>query len=191
MSGFQAVGLFLVSLFFTLLIFSLWLRMAIRFFRISAINPVSLLIHKITNPLVMPLNSLFNLNYKAANRYEWSALGALVIVEFIKVIMLSLIAFGALMPFTFLIIYVIADLIIQPCDLLFYLILIQVILSWVSPTLQHPVLHVIRSITKPFLAFGRKIIPDISGFDFSPFVILILLKVITLFIGYSLPWRLL
>ncbi|KTD25031.1 YggT family protein [Legionella israelensis] len=191
MSGFQAVGLFLVSIFFTLVIFSLWLRIAIRFFRISAINPASQIIYKITNPIVLPLNHIFNIEYKASNRYDWTTFAALVVVEFIKIIIVSLLVFGALIPFTFILVYVLADLIIQPCDLLFYIILIQVVLSWVSPALQHPVLDVIRIITAPFLNFGRKIIPDISGFDFSPFIILIILKVITLFINHSLPWRLL
>ena len=87
--------------------------------------------------------------------------------------------------------YVLADLIIQPCNLLFYAILIRVIMSYVNPKWQHPATDFLRIITEPLLILGRKIIPDISGFDFSPIIMMIILKIITLFIGASLPWNLL
>ncbi|HFD2358171.1 TPA: YggT family protein, partial [Legionella pneumophila] len=41
------------------------------------------------------------------------------------------------------------------------------------------------------LRLGRIIVPDISGFDFSPFIIMVILKIITLFLSASLPWKLL
>ncbi len=191
MSGFQAVALFLVSLVFTVIIFSLWLRMALRFFKISAVNPLSQIIYSLTNPVLLPLHRWFKISYKPSNAYDWMAFIVLTLTELVKIIILSLITLGALMPITFILVYVIADLIVQPCDLIFYLILIEVILSWVSPGLQHPMLQAVKKINAPFLNFGRLIIPDISGFDFSPFVILILLKIITLFVRHSLPLPLL
>lgn len=187
MSGFQAVGLFLVSLLFTIIIFTLWFRMAFRYLRISAVNPLSQIVFKLTNPILLPLHKLFKLSYKPSLRYDWMAFLVLIFVEFIKITLISFIAFKAMMPVLYLLIYVAADLIIQPCDLLFYLIIIEVVLSWINPHLQHPVLSVIKTINAPFLKFGQLIVPNISGFDFSPFVILIILKVLTLFLRFSLP----
>ena len=87
--------------------------------------------------------------------------------------------------------YLLADLIIQPCDMLFFAILIRVIMSFVDPNWQGPIADCLRIVTEPLLKLGRKIVPNISGFDFSPFIILMILKVITLFINANLPWRLL
>jgi len=190
MSGFMAVAFFLVSLFFSFIIFSLWIRMALRYLRVSSLNPFSHLIHTVTNPLIAPINSLTRLKYEPKHRYDWTALGVLIAVEFIKIIILSLLAFHAVIPFLFLCVYVIADLIIQPCDLLFYAILIRVIMSFANPGWQHPFADFLRLVTEPLLRIGRRIVPDISGFDFSPFIMMIVLKVITLFISASLPWPL-
>jgi YggT family protein len=191
MSGFTAVGIFLTGLFFNLIIFTLWIRIALRFLRISALSPFSRLIHTITDPVVRPFNLLLRQKYHPGQRYDWMAFGVLILIELIKIICLSLLHFHAVMPFAFLILYVVADLIIQPCDLLFFAILIRVIMSYVNPGWQHPIADFLRLLTQPLLILGRKIVPDISGFDFSPFIIMIILKVITLFISASLPWPIL
>jgi YggT family protein len=191
MPGLTAVGLFVVSLLFSLYIFSIWLRIALRYFRISSLNPLSQLIHTVTNPLVHPIQLFTKSTPKPGQKYEIAAIIGLVLVELFKIILLSLIAFHGLMPFGYLLLYVLADLIIQPCDLLFYAILIRVIMSFVNPNWQGPIADFLRILTEPLLKLGRKIIPDISGFDFSPFIILMILKVITLFINANLPWRLL
>lgn len=190
MSGITAVGIFLTSLVFGILIFTLWLRIALRFFRVSALSPLSQVVLSITDPIIKPLNSLFKLKYLPGQKYDWMAFVILVLVEFLKIICLSLLAFHTLMPIGYTVLYVFADLIIQPCDLLFYAILIRVIMSYVKPDWQHPVADFLRLLTQPLLIMGRKIVPDISGFDFSPFIIMVILKIITLFISAYLPWPL-
>ena len=191
MSGFTAVGFFLLSLFFQLIIFSLWVRIAIRYLRISSLTPFGQLIATLTDPLVKPINTVLQQKYKPGQKYDWVAFAILLIIEFIKIICLSLLVFHAVIPSMFLLLYVLADLIIQPCNLLFYAILIRVIMSYANPHWQHPIADFLRILTEPLLILGRKIVPDISGFDFSPIIIMIILKVITLFISASLPWNLL
>ena len=115
----------------------------------------------------------------------------LVIIELLKFIAIGSLFLGVMMPWGFLPLFTLADLIVQPCNLLFYAIIIRVILSWTNPFLQNPVADIVRLITEPVLRLGRQIIPIISGFDFSPFIIMIVLKVITLFISASLPFNLL
>ena len=190
MAGFTAVGLFLVSLFFGFVIFILWLRIALRYLRISAINPLSRLSHSISDPIIQPINHLFQLKYQPGQKYDWIAFIVLVFIEIIKIISLCFLMYHVMIPFTYLLLFVAADLIIQPCDFLFYAILIRVIMSYVNPGWQNPIADFLRMLTQPLLILGRKIVPDISGFDFSPFIIMIILKIITLFITASLPLRL-
>lgn len=191
MSGLTAVGLFIVSLVFSVLIFSLWLRMALRYFHISALNPLSQLIHTVTDPLVTPIQLVLKRKPKPSEKYNAATIITLILVEILKIFVLSIIAFHSLMPLGYFLLYVLADLIIQPCDLLFFTILIRVIMSFVNPAWSGPIEHILRTLTEPLLILGRKIIPNISGFDLSPFIILMLLKIITLFVNASLPWRLL
>ena len=191
MSGITAVGLFLVSLFFSLVIFSLWLRIALRYLKISSLNAFSQMIYSVTDVYIKPVNELLKITYKPGNLYDWTALGVLVIVEFLKIICVSLLTFHTLIPFTLIVVYVIADLIVQPCDILFYAILFRVIMSYANPGWRHPIADFLRLLTEPLLILGRRLVPDISGFDFSPFVVMVILKIISLFINASLPWRLL
>jgi YggT family protein len=165
--------------------------MALRYFRISALNPLSQLIHTITTPLIEPIQLVVKQKPKPGDLYDIPAIILLVLVELIKIILISLIVFHGIMNLGYLILYVLADLILQPCDLLFFAILIRLIMSFVNPAWNGPIADFLRILTEPLLKLGRKIIPDISGFDFSPFIILMILKVITLFINANLPWRLL
>ncbi len=190
MSGLLAVGYFLFALFFSLLSFVLWARIALRYVRINKLHPVNIGINKLTNPIIMPLAHRFSTNKTHISRYDWPCFCVLVLVELLKFIAIGSLFLGAMLPWSFLPLYTLADLIVQPCNLLFYAIIIRVIMSWVNPSWHHPAADVLRLVTEPLLRLGRHIIPDISGFDFAPFVILILLKIVTLFISASLPLHL-
>lgn len=189
MSGLTVVALFVVPLLFSLFIYCLWLRIAFRYFRISTLNPLSQLVHTITNPVVVPVQKL--LKPQPGQKYDAAVMCVLILTEVVKILAISLIAFHEVMPWPYFIAYVLADLIIQPCDLLFFAILIRVFMSFANPAWSGPIPDALRIITEPLLKVGRRIFPDISGFDFSPFLILMMLKVITLFINANLPWRLL
>ncbi|STY28771.1 Integral membrane protein YggT, involved in response to extracytoplasmic stress (osmotic shock) [Legionella wadsworthii] len=191
MSGINAVALFIVSLIFSLVILSLWLRIALRYLRVSSLHSVSQLVHKITDPIVNPIQLITKQSYQPKFQYDIPAFITLVLVELLKIICISLLAFHGIIPIAFIILYIIADLIIQPCDILFFAILIRVVMSFVNPNWYGPLADFLRLLTEPLLKLGRRIVPDISGFDFSPFIIMVLLKIITLFVNASLPWRIL
>lgn len=187
MSGLSAVGFFLISLLFNFLLFTLWLRIALRYLKVSSLNPLSHSIAALTNPLVRPVALLLRHGTSLPQQYDWPAFFTLFLVNTVKIICLSLIAFHAVLPWTYLFLFILADLIIQPCNILFYAVLIRVLMSYVNPQWRHPIADFLYLLTEPLLIWGRKVLPDISGFDFSPFVVLVILKVITLFISASLP----
>ena len=191
MSAISTVTFFLISLIMSLIIYSLWLRIALRYFKFSRLNSFSNLIYTITDPLVYPFYRLFHQNPHHVKQYDWVSLVALLIVETIKIMLLSLIAFHALIPSLLLLLYIVADFIIEPCNLMIYAIILQVVIQFIHPHKQHPAAEFLSVLTRPMFALGQKIIPNISGFDFSPLIIIVILKVITLSISSSLPWRLL
>lgn len=191
MSGISAVALFLVSLVFSLLIFSLWLRIALRYLRVSTLHPISQLINKVSDPIVNPIQQITQQKFKPGQKYDIPTLISLVLVELLKMVCISLLALHGILPVLYLLIFVLADLIIQPCDILFFAILARVIMSFVNPGWRGPIAELLRLLTEPLLKPARKFVSDVAGFDLSPFIIMILLKMITLFISASLPWRLL
>ncbi|PJD96920.1 MAG: YggT family protein [Legionella sp.] len=187
MSGLIAVSTFLLSLFFNLALFVLWIRIALRYLRLGSLTTFGRLITTLTNPLITPLSKLMHYKGLAKQRYDWPAVMVLICIEFIKVFLLSALILKTPLPFLWSCIFVMADLIIQPCNLLFYALLIRMVMSFVNPYWQHPFADFLKALTNPLLIVGKKIIPDISGFDFSPWIIMIILKIITLFIHASLP----
>lgn len=190
MSSLHAVGFFLVSTFFLIVILLLWLRIALAYFRISTLNPLSQLVQKLTAPVINPINMLLKRPYQP-KKYDWTSIGLLVVVEFLKIISLSLILFHAILPLGYLLLHVAADLIIQLCDFLFYALLIRIIMSFANPNWRHPILGFILVVTEPLLILGRRLVPTISGYDFSPLIMMILLKIISLALSNALIWRLL
>ena len=69
------------------------------------------------------------------------------------------------------------DLVGLVFTIIFYLVLADVIVSWVLDPF-HPIRRNLDSIVQPMLDPIRRIIPSTSGIDFSPFVLLIVLRVV-------------
>lgn len=75
------------------------------------------------------------------------------------------------------------------CDLYFFTILVQALLSWLSPGQYSPASAILWTLNEPLLKPVRKYIPSIGGLDLSPLVILIALQVVSLLIQLPLPLR--
>ncbi len=186
MGGLMNVVYFLFTLVFSFLIYLLWARMVLRYFRVSPLHQVSDLVLSLTNPIVFPFTMLFK-QTKRLSPYDWPALIALILFEIIKFTLIGALFLSTWMPLQYVVLFTIADLIIKPCNFFFYAILVRTLMSLINPTWHHPIAGILYTITEPLLRLGRKIVPDISGFDFSPLVIILILKIFTLFISGLLP----
>lgn len=188
MVGLLSVSYFLVSLLFSLVLFILWLRIFLRYFQVSTLHPVAQGIYSLTNPILLPIEQAIYPKTKLIPQFDWVALTAVIIVEFLKFTLLSLIIKGGVMPLYYTVIFVIADLIVQPLDLLFYALLLRIVFSWFTINLQlQPIAQLITLITNPIVRIGYLILPNISGFDFSPLLMLVIIKTFTLFINAYIP----
>lgn len=63
-------------------------------------------------------------------------------------------------------------------DLLSFAILARAFLSWFNVNPYNPAVVFLRQITDPILDPLRRIIPPVSGIDFSPLVAIFLLQII-------------
>ena len=62
--------------------------------------------------------------------------------------------------------------------LVYLLLVVRVLLSWVPGALDHPAGQAIHRLTNPILDPLRRVIPPIGGLDISPLVAILLLDVV-------------
>ncbi len=59
-------------------------------------------------------------------------------------------------------------------SLFMWVLIIQAILSWISPYSRHPMAHLLYRITEPILGPVRRRFPLVhSGFDLSPMIVIL------------------
>lgn len=190
MDGLFAAFYFLFSLCFGAATFVLWVRFALRYFHVSTLNPMSQWVYQLTEPVIKPIRHLTNQLNKNQGRYDWPCLVLLLVIEILKFVLVAGLFFRGHFPWFLIVVYPLADMLIQALNMLLYAILIRVIISWVNPSWRHPFADLLIIVTEPTLHFARRYIPDIAGIDFSPFVILIVIKAVTIFISATIPFHL-
>lgn len=189
MSGVYAAGYFLFSLFFGIVTFVLWIRLALRYFHVSTLNPISQVVYQCTETVVGPVRQWLS-QVNRQGRYDWPCFIVLVVVEILKFVLIAGLFLRGKFPWFLLIAYPLADMLVQALSMLMYAILIRVVISWVNPTWRHPLGDLLIIITEPTLSWIRRYVPDIAGLDFSPFIALIAIKAVTVFISASMPFHL-
>ena len=89
---------------------------------------------------------------------------------------------GVSIPFVYLLLAAVGELVVLAFNVFIFAIVIQVIISWVNPGTYNPVNALLHSITRPVLAPVQRLIPPISGIDLSPLVALIGLQVLKMLV---------
>jgi len=98
--------------------------------------------------------------------------------------MLELFVIGLISGLSFhpggLVVLAFAELLSLLFQIFFFTILIQVVLSWVSPGGHNPAVALLHSLNEPLLGRARRLLPPIGGFDLSPIVVMILIQLLTI-----------
>lgn len=191
MQGILSVVAFIVAMACNLLIFLMLLRVAFRYVGISPLHPVGQLVYQTSSKILSPLEKLFPSLSAPQQRLDILGVVGFVAVVIIKIILMGILLYGQWVPFSLLMICTLADVLVEPLNLMFYLVLIRVIVNFIRPDWEHPAQDILIKLTDPLLVMGRKLIPDISGFDFSPIVVLASLKILSMVIAGILPVNLL
>jgi YggT family protein len=158
---------FLISTLADLYAFILIARGILVWARADYYNPVTRLIAKLTDTVVVPLKRFF----PTVKKIELATLFLLFILELSKFLLLGLITLG--MPhFLGLLLLSFAEIIKLSANIFFYAILIQAILSWV-PYAYRDLYNLLSLITSPIMRPLHRLIPPVGGFDISPIAALI------------------
>lgn len=57
-----------------------------------------------------------------------------------------------------------------------FLIIAQILMSWVPHDRNHPIFRFIEEVTEPVLSPFRRLIPAVGGIDFSPIIAIMALE---------------
>jgi YggT family protein len=168
----------LTQLFLLLLLLRFWLPWLRADFR----NPVAQGILRITSPLIVPLRRLL----PSIGRLDTATILLAFVVQFLAVVLLLAIMNRMADPFTIAVVSLI-ELTILSLNLFFFVILIRIILSWVSPNNYNPITALLTTISEPILRPFRRLIPPIGGLDISPIFAIVLLQAMVIFLRTLKP----
>ncbi|KLN97520.1 YggT family protein [Moellerella wisconsensis] len=162
--------LFVIPTIIQLYIFVLLLRVWMQCVRADFYNPFSQFVVKATQPLVGPLRRII----PAMGAIDTSTVLVAYLLALVSIVFglwatstmallgLSLIPMGIILFLTYV------------GKLIFWLILIRAILSWVSQG-RNPVDLLLYQLTEPLMAPIRRIIPAMGGLDFSAMIVMFIL----------------
>ncbi len=166
---------FLVETLFGLYLMVVILRLWLQLVRADFYNPFSQFVVKVTQPIVGPLRRVI----PAMGKFDTATFVIALIIACLKTfVIVSLVRGLSIDPFSLMIVGVI-EVIKEVFNLMFWMLIIRALLSWVSQG-QNPIEYVIAQLTEPFLRPIRKIIPPIGGLDLSILVAIIALQFVEL-----------
>lgn len=173
-------GLFLLQFIAGLVIFVLVLRFLIRATHTDWRNPIVMFIAKVTNPVCKP----FAMVLPSHGRWDLAALGAAFTIQ---IIFVFLIGWLSARDFSLIFIFLssLTEIINVLLDMLFWLIIIQIILSWIDQG-RNPNLDIFRQLTAPILAPFQRLVPPMGGFDLSPIIAILVIKLAQILIVGSI-----
>jgi YggT family protein len=170
--------LFLIQTVFQLYILLVMLRFLFQLVRADFYNPLSQFIVRVTNPPLVLLRRVI------------PGVGGVDVGAIVLMLLLTVLQFWVMLSLidsSFSIIGLVSmaaiNLILLAINVFFYTVLILVILSWVNPDGHNPIIGVLHSLAEPLLAPVRRAVPMISGFDLSPLIVAIALRMLALLVS--------
>lgn len=173
-------GLFLFQFIAGLLVFILILRFMLRAAYVDWRHPIVHFIAKVTNPLCAPVNKILPIR----GRWDLNALIVALIVEGLAAFIIGWLTnrdFGLVL----IAVYSITELLNQILDIMFWLIIIQAVLSWVVQG-YNPNVAIFYQLAEPILRPFQKVVPPIGGLDLSPIAALLVIKLIQIVVVGSI-----
>jgi YggT family protein len=168
---------FLINTLFDLYLMVVILRVWLQWARADFYNPMSQMVIKLTNPLVVPLRRVI----PSLGSLDLASVLLALAVAFLK---LALLKSLNILPVDRLGIALFAALTLlkKIGSMIFWVLLIRSILSWVSQG-RNPIEYVMHQLTEPFLAPIRRVLPALGGLDLSVLVAFIGLQAVNYLLG--------
>lgn len=169
---------FMIQLLFDLYIVMLLLRLLLQLLHANYYNPISQFIINITNFLVKPMRRIIP-GFKGI---DFAIVTLVLILQLLELLLLIWLRFEHLPNLGGLLLWAVGGIINQVINIFFYALVIRVIMSWLSVTLENPAYEIVYVLTEPILKPIRRFIPLIGGFDLSPVIVALVLKALDIMV---------
>lgn len=176
---------FLIDTVIHLYIVALLLRFLLQAVRANFYNPVSQLLVRVTDPVLRPLRRVV----PGVGRIDVAAIVAMLVIQMLGLWLVLLVTGRSTSPGWLLAMsaYNLLDLVLLT---LIITIVVQTIMSWVSPGAGHPAASLLRQVNEPVLGPFRRMLPSAGGLDLSPLFALIALQFLRLLLRSFWQWLL-
>jgi YggT family protein len=160
---------------------TLLLRAFMNFIGMPGRNPFAQFVLALTDWLVRPLRRVV----PSAGRVDTASLLAAYIIALLMLILTLLVIGAASTGWSWaqLLLAAAVQVLRWSLYMVFFLVLLHVILSWVNP--YAPVAPGIALMVRPFLAPFQKIIPLVGGVDLSPIALIVIVQILLLVVNSS------
>ena len=173
---------FLIETFFGIYILIVMLRLLLQWARADFYNPLSQFIVKATQPVLAPLRTERS---RPIGRIDLGCIVLLVVAPAARSCGWSPGCSGSgrsagidrparATP--------IAEIVQLATYVFLFSILIQVIMSWITPAPTTPLLGVLHSLNEPLLGQARRIVPPIEGSTFRRIVVMVALQLVAILV---------
>lgn len=171
---FTNVGHFLIETAFSLLAWLGLARVWMNAVRLSFHNPLGEFVIALTDWGVSPLRRVV----PVARRVDLASLAFAWLAELVKLIVLvGLFAGGIASALGLaLLVHSILDLLRAALHVVIFIVIVQVIISWVNP--HAPLAFVFDALTRPLYVLFRRVVPPIRNVDLSPLFVVVIAQVL-------------
>ena len=168
---------FLINTLFDIYLMIVLLRIWLQWARADFYNPLSQFIVKATHPILAPMRRVI----PSLGSLDLAAVVLALLVALLKFVAFTLLASAAFQPLP-LLMFSLLLVLKQAGSLLFWMLVLRAILSWVSQG-RSPVDYVLLQLTEPLLAPIRRIIPPMGGLDLSVLMLFLILQAVNIFLS--------
>lgn len=168
----QSAFLYLIDTVFSIYISIVLLRLILQLVRADFYNPLSQLIVKATNPILIPLRKVI----PGLGGIDWASLVLAIALIVAKITLMTVIALGVVPGPLAVALFSVRELILSILHIFLFSIIAQAILSWIPQMHHHPITGILHQITRPILKPIQRFIPPMGGFDLSPLIALIAIQ---------------
>ena len=175
-SHFGTAGVFLVQTIFGIAILIVMLRFLLQLVKADFYNPASQVIVRATQPILAPMRRVI----PGIGGIDVSSIVLMLVLQMAETGLLKTMGAYALFNVSTagLFVWAIADLVELATFVFIFALIVQVILSWVSPGAYNPIIGLLYSFNEPILRPARRVLPSTGGLDFSPLIALIFLNLV-------------
>lgn len=178
MTTFIQILMFLIQVFGSLYLSVILLRFLLQTARADFYNPISQMLVKLTNPVLIPLRRII----PGFWGIDVASIVFALLFHWLIMQIMILISAGLWIPPPLIIGWSLIGIALNIVMLYLFASFVIFVSSFIAPHSRHPVLLLIRQLVEPLMSPIRRFIPPAGGMDFSLFFVGIFLVIIRMVI---------